>query len=542
MDKNIEILLGSTKNINSVDVDNFETVELSIKPSLIHEYKVRNVLSAAEVFDTERNSTPIYRIYGSLEYLSMLNGLKANYNTVDDFFNPYSGETKHIFNSFDFYLVRPSTGYTETSFTGETNTNTKYILVDGFIKWIIDPVEDTVTPTNWTVTALNSYIRPEYDDTVVPVRPNGAIITLNQNGILTLQRNLLSIYGDLDIEFKASGENLDSETDELNVVLKHGTTTIISINTLVGGVGTKKYTINVPSNNSINSVEIRAAASNKVMYIDYIKISKTTTTEVGGKPWDGYLRNFEIIATPDDLEMFKIGFAKNVFNEQRYCFNFNKDIDISNYFDGLGFPVTELFLYARYVPKGTEEYKYTYFDENGGVTLLDMESQSTNLIYGDIIQHTIRDYTQTQLFEQIHYIYTPYVESSLIKKLAWKYNPLIPLRLQYLSNYVSKVNTGATVYNQAVSIPDYATKIDEVGNYVWREIQPQGYVDPLTGVGVDYPFVNQRRYLFSNINLTIVPDMEHENTKTVFDNLRIGSTLVNIKSIGDINDIGKPCK
>lgn len=544
MDKNIEIILGSTKNVDSVNVDNFEKVELSFKPALIQEYNVRNVLSAAEVFDIERNATPIYRIYGSLEYLSLLNGLKAGYQELSDFFTPQTtGSYKNIFNSFDFYLVKPSSsGYTEIIYTNEieNSTNAYYIINERFIKWNDYVSEFGVYPIGWDVSAASSgaYINKETHQMITQVK-----FTLNSpdtevNSSIRLFKDFNPAYGDFIIETYVDGNNLDEETDILSIILYSSTEEIANFNTLVGGIGKKRFTVNVSSYSPITRVEIYARATNKIIYVDYLRIFEQSINKNQTYGWKSYNRQFDIIATPNDFELFKIGFAKNVFNEQRYAFNFNKDIDISSYFDELGFPITEIYLYAKYISTGNEEYTYTYWNEDGVTEQKAISYQNTTEVYGDVIKYVKEQYNQQQLEPQIHYISTPYNG----KTLKWSYNPFISLRLQYLSNELSKANTGTTNYDQAISIPIYATKIDNDGNYVWKEILPQGYIDPLTGNGVDYPFINKRRYLFNNLNLTIIPDLTDEHTRNVFNELNIGSTPINIKSIGDINNIGKPCQ
>ena len=82
----MEILLNSYKNVASVNVDSYDKVELFNKPTEITEYDIRNVLSASDVFEAEREANQIYRIYGKIEYMSLLNGLKLNYNQFQDFF------------------------------------------------------------------------------------------------------------------------------------------------------------------------------------------------------------------------------------------------------------------------------------------------------------------------------------------------------------------------------------------------------------------------------------------------------------------------
>ena len=114
MDRKLEILLGSQRDINSINTKEFTKAELTRKTSEITEFNVNDVVDATEVFDAERESNPVYRIYGRIEYLSLLNGLVNNYDKLDDFFTPdFDASSKNILNSFDFYLVRPaSSGYT----------------------------------------------------------------------------------------------------------------------------------------------------------------------------------------------------------------------------------------------------------------------------------------------------------------------------------------------------------------------------------------------------------------------------------------------
>ena len=104
MDKSIQILLNSFKNIASVDVDNFNKIEVDNKPMEINEYDIRNVLSATEIFDAEREANPIYRISGKIEFMSMLNGLKNTYSTFSDFFYPELINSKNASNSSPMYF------------------------------------------------------------------------------------------------------------------------------------------------------------------------------------------------------------------------------------------------------------------------------------------------------------------------------------------------------------------------------------------------------------------------------------------------------
>ena len=389
MDKNIQIQLGSTKHINSTDVDTYDKIQLNNQRNKILEYNVRNVLSITEVFDLERQNTPIYRIYGGLEYLSILNGLKTNYKTLGDYFRTSSynqiinsNSYKNIFNSFDFYLLRPS-GYTQLN-----NTDNEYVIL------------------------------------------------------------------------------------------------------------------------------------------------------------------FEVIATPYNFEIFNVGYSRNIFDEPKYGFTLNKDFNILNWTDGFGFPMTELYLYPFYNKtsnsSSTETISGITWSNDGSSDLTTNLSSNLNIgdvVVGNKIKFNKSEYLQTIIEPQTYYITTQYEESEeTTKDLQWKYEPFIPIKSRYFSNEVSRVNTGGTSYEEVSEIPSYAIDLGN-GNMVWREILEQGYIDPLTGEGVDYPFVNKRRYLFSNKIINIVPDLEHENTAEVFNEIRFNDpTSLNYSPLGELNNIGQPCQ
>lgn len=378
----MEILLNSAKNIKSVNVDSYVNIELSNKPTSINEYDIRNVVSVTEVFDAEREANNIYRIYGKIEYLSLLNGLKLTYQLFSDFFNPQLTNCKDIFNSFDIYLTKASTGYS-----------------------------------------------------------------------------------------------------------------------------------------TVNGSSIQ------------------------------YVRDFEVVATANELDIFPIGFSNNVYGEQSYAFNFNVDFDVSLYTDYFGFPATELFLFIQYKPTTSEGLSGTTWLTAGSTSINSIIPKTLNIgdtvkslnnyKIGDLIEYSESEFIQTQLSQQTFYIKTPYNGG---KYLIWKYNPFIPFTLSYFSNNLNIVNSGSTSYEETSTIPYYA-KLDNNGNYIWRNILPQGYFDPLTNVGVDYPFVNKRRYLFNNVILGIVPDLNNNETYLAFKDVwfSTNTTKISVVPLDNINNIGKPC-
>lgn len=393
MDKNIKIQLESTKNVNSTNVETYDKILLNNQRNKLLEYNIENVLSATEIFDNERQNTPIYRIYGGIEYLSILNGLTKNYLTLQSYFSGSTYEErlinpnnyKNIYNSFDFYLVKPTTGYTKI---------------------------------------LN--------------------------------------------------------TDE-------------------------------------------------------------------------YIRQFEVIATPDNFELINAGFSKNIYGDQKYSFLFNKDFDVSSWVDEFGFPITEVYLFVLYNKTNNENtYRNDWSTTTGDVTQIPLPYERYNIgdvVYGDKIQYNKTEFLQEQIESQTYYIQTKYYDNIVENDfLYWEYNPFIPFKLRYFINELSRANTGGTSYDQTINIPSYATNLGD-GNMVWRNFLEQGYIDPLTGDGVDYPFVNKRRYLFKNIILSVTPVLEYKtalnntNTIRVFSEMKLDNpTLLNTKPLSELSNIGKPCQ
>lgn len=382
----LEILLNSKRNIRSVNIDNYVNIELSNKESLITEYDVRNAISASDIFDKEREENSIYRFYGKIDYLSLLNNLKLNYVELSSFFLKTEFNAKTLLNSFDIYLLKPSPSYTQIP-------NTTY-----------------------------------------------------------------------------------------------------------------------------------------------------------------YVRNFDVIARSNDFELFNSGFNTNLFNEQLFSYILSKDINIDDYLNNqFNIPITELFLFFTYKPTTngmTPPIMETFSGTTWNNSMIEEKEvlgykkyDIGDTIYGDLVNYSKNTFEETSVSGQTYYITTAYLDNkNETKFLQWKYNPFIPIRLRYLTNTLYSGNKNNSAFEVVNSIPDYATNIGN-DNYVWRNIVPQGYLDPSNGNGVDYPFINKKRYVFSNLVLDVNPDLSHGNTNSVFNEILfdIGNDKILTNKPKNINNIGNPC-
>ncbi len=390
MNKEINILLGKEKHVDSTNNNEFSSVQLENQIDEINEYDIRHTISATEVYDVERQDTNIYRIYGKINYLSLLNGLNNKYKKVNELFTPYycSGETncnfRNIFSDFKIYLLKSSTGFTKI-------------------------LNDDIT----------------------------------------------------------------------------------------------------------------------------------------------YIRNFEVIATPNELMLYNAGFSKNIYNDQEQAFHFIIDFDISTYFDAFNFPCTDVYLHFEYIPHTNgynqiETVKTTKWDINTGNELIALHPYQTynigDIIYGDKIEYGETIFYQTVVKNQKYYITLPYKEDDgTDKTIEFTYNPFIKIGLRLFSDRINKVNSKTLSYEEKAKIPEYATNIEN-DTYVWRNILPEGYIDPITNKGYDFPFLNKKRYVFSSIVLPVLPNLENANTLDVFQHIKFDNpTEINIKPINNINNIGKPC-
>lgn len=260
-----------------------------------------------------------------------------------------------------------------------------------------------------------------------------------------------------------------------------------------------------------------------------------------------YIKQYEVIVEPKNIDIIQAGFSKNIFNEQQYTFIINIDVDIENMFDGLGFPITELALYVEYQRQfngdnNFEQLRYKDVSTNNKVSFKLNETLNVGDLInsGDKIFYNRNEFLQTNDVNNllVHYLETPISGGSKI--LKWKYRPIIPIRLRFFENVVRRVNVNSTSYEEVSKIPSYATKMNS--DYVWRNILDNGFIDPIDEIGVSFPFINQRHYVFNNIVFNIKPDLTDAYTASVFNQIKFGNnTLDSSNPNSDLDKIGNLC-
>jgi len=79
--------------------------------------------------------------------------------------------------------------------------------------------------------------------------------------------------------------------------------------------------------------------------------------------------------------------------------------------------------------------------------------------------------------------------------------------------------------------------LQQDNNFLWQEFMDKGIVD-VDGSGVDYPFINNATYLYTDVVLNIKPNLADTFTNQIFGQL--AATLYNLNNYkGNSNLAGK---
>ena len=124
-------------------------------------------------------------------------------------------------------------------------------------------------------------------------------------------------------------------------------------------------------------------------------------------------------------------------------------------------------------------------------------------IYGDWVEYndyqqsgrTVSPYTHKIVFNRKNFNI-----GGTTNPKGYYYQVHNPMEIKAYSSYVED-GTPATIGG----IPSYSYYSPNLKSYRWRDIYTYGYVDT-EGNGVDYPFINQTHYPYTNVQFKLVPE------------------------------------
>lgn len=237
---------------------------------------------------------------------------------------------------------------------------------------------------------------------------------------------------------------------------------------------------------------------------------------------DLYKETYEIISELKDINIYNCGFSRNIFNEQTYLFNFNITLDLKDQKDYFNKPITELFLFFDYqldISKNetvlSKDFNSTS-KENKNLTITKTTNSNyelNDLILSNLIKKEDNDFDEKIINEQ-EYKIKYNIGSSVVQ---FKYNPFLKIKLRDYNDAIYNGNLKVNSTN-TFNIPDYAKLFGDVSdeNVLWKEILPHGFIDPITDLGVNHPFINGVHYVYTNNVFSITPDFSNLETEIIF--------------------------
>jgi hypothetical protein len=260
---------------------------------------------------------------------------------------------------------------------------------------------------------------------------------------------------------------------------------------------------------------------------------------------DTYRLKYQVLTRLTDFEIYKSGFNKNIYNDQIYSFHFSKDFNIFNQTDSFNKPVTELYLFFNFNPKsgtlGAETVTQNSFVGSTRPTRPYVAYNDGSIIDGDWVFYVPADFQETQIKKTEHYVKFLCNDVPGGTGLSFKYNPFHQIKIREYGDEIISGNISGTSELDA-QIPYYAVKIDNNGNYIWKDLLQNGYIDPISNKGVNFPFINKRHYVFTNYVLSMSTDLGDTPTANVFSKIKFGAnTLQYNKPSSDLNNLGNKC-
>lgn len=277
-----------------------------------------------------------------------------------------------------------------------------------------------------------------------------------------------------------------------------------------------------------------------------------------------YVRKHKIITNQDCAVLVNAGYEKNIYGDKTKCeikvltpnqrartsvkegsraytLSFNCDVDIRPLLDNQNRPLTQLFFttiwrgYFGWTQKVKQGWEFNTFLENGKPQIwwdqnnVDSNTSIQQLQYTSLLGQSPfyynkfytsgdtldGDFCEWNNFEQLERVISLYQHKitfnnkwfslsantlNATNQFGYFYRPHNPITIRAFSEYVEESDTG-----NVVDLPEYAYYSTLLSSFRWRDLYPYGFLGG-TGVGVDYPFLNNAHYPFVDTIFRITPE------------------------------------
>jgi len=520
--------LNSAKSQFSVNEDTFDKINIESKSNVLPIGEINKIINVGEQFNKERQTSPYYRLTGTLNtfFNNVLfnntsnNSWKTfNENIFRDASFPPNGLNlsdgdltysqsilKHLKENngwFGYYDPRPENATLCTWIDMEPNRNLFSLTPKSGIK-------------NWEITIT------------YPTKINNLPGDLSHNlvlGGLLIVDVFESVIGDRNVlTFTTATKHGLSQGDSVELSNLSDYNTIFSVIRLGKNNGDDKeynFSVDIPEliNITPNSRMSRIVNGRKSLY--YFRMFKKINVKGGN------------IMENDDYEVYPLAFSQNIYEDKIPQFVINEDIDITDLVDNLDRPLSEIYLTIIKTDSGG-----VFTSTKSGINIPFSNSVGTNssipdinrivnnvsthipleddikidseLFYGDLVEYNVSELKETVLADVYHRFNSFNRETSLnlvnvnfsgnsdILSLKPRYEGYVykahhKIKIREFSNYIEE-GTSSTLNK-----PSYAINLRN-GKFIWRDLLNIGSNDTQETI-LDYPFLNGVHYINSNFNL-----------------------------------------
>ena len=508
-------------------------------------------LDLSELFDQEREKSTTFRPTFKIDYL---------------FKNNYSGTTQYEPFSYNLYILNGEkslaqriAGTTVTWYGIPQTYEFDLIRLDSY-NTHIDYAPESATTYNW-----DYYLTYPYSaDTNFNIRwyqeTSGNLLAsfLSSEGLPALLSGV-TINGANYLQFTCPVKHGLSAGEYVKFPFTYNGTNFFEVDSLGNDtVGSEEYIFNI-----YNAGYTGTTFKTGYVYMFKRTIDITNTADTTSRY---YVRVNKVIKTTNELDLESAGFDLNAFNNptkyefssltpnniasvskltnsQAYTITSKSDINISGLVDENQRPID--FMYLSLVYKGyagwfmnklcglkrgwefningpsispwwdfnlplsneTSVTKTSYSKVQNGVTYDFYYNETLNngtTIYGDWYEYndyqqlgrTISPYYHKLVFNQKNF----QINIGNTNPTGYYYQVHHPMRIKSYSGYIEEGEP-----NSILDIPSYSYFSPNLNMLRWRDIYPYGYID-IDGDGVDYPFVNQTHYPYTNVQFRLIPE------------------------------------
>lgn len=550
MSQEINNILPSRRYMTANAADQYLTLELNSSSKHLIDGSILNYLDIADRFDEERQASELYRVMGNFNYVSLLRDLKQTYtiDSLSELFTDanYQGKAYNFDYYFDIQVVYP------TQFLFRTKIDDNKALYD--IKYqIISSVtyqqvrsayqENVYSEFMWNIVSNQvldlSQLTTNISDLNIniPLNEVALYITLKDKTRLKV-KSLPQTYGVNNLNLHSGttygyDDNLYNSDVYNNIPIDQAIIGVLNDQVLSGA-----YDIEFLSSVrrdllllfNMNNIEL--SKKNIEINSKYLKSYLGILRDVSDVEYISYQPPIDNKIVNGGLVIFdKSDFTwektENMEHQFHLDYNYLEDNYIQVGKEGIGYLDDFINVYLPNLTgnKGWYQISRMYIQNNNFEIICRVSDANNfrhyNSIYGTLLNTLpnplrFNDISLTNLptGEFIINVINKQVVSQINNNthnlhIFFKYCPFISIKFKEFSTALQKTDN---IKN--ISIPDYALYGNNL--YTWRNVLDKGFIEPDTGVGFDYPFLNDNTYIDNNFRFYVQLDRSNVLSRKIF--------------------------